>query len=113
MVEGIIQEATLNLQEKTLELGKTKTTFQAATLATNSYAVIIMPQTVAPVFVITTVSGETFRFVPDSTFNFEPGKAYSTELLMEKAPEVGAPAAFTFTVVPWTDGGSLDYQPIS
>ncbi|MBR6456996.1 MAG: fimbrillin family protein, partial [Bacteroidales bacterium] len=112
-MEGVILEATLDIQEKTLELGHNRTTFQAATLATNSYAVIIMPQTVAPTVTVTTASGETYRFTQSPAFTFESGKAYSTELTLEKAPATGAPVSLTFTVVPWTDGEALDYDNVS
>ena len=112
-VTDIVMKGKVNLEEKTLELTGPKETFEAYKLANSKYAAVVMPQTAAPVIMVT-ANGVRYRFELVAPFTFAAGFAYSADIVLEPGidPEMPVETTFSFTVVPWADGGALDYEAV-
>ena len=122
-VKGAVMDATLDLMEQEVVLGSVKKDFQAVAVGEpktknepvpyewDHYAAVIMPQKTTLTVTVVTQWGKEYNFVQDKDFVFKPGTAYQTDLHID--PLVAEPVTMDFTVVPWADGGALDYQPIS
>ncbi|MBO4605721.1 MAG: fimbrillin family protein [Bacteroidales bacterium] len=107
-IKGVVMDARLDIKEEKVVLGTTTKTFEPVKLADDSYAAVIMPQTATMSVVVTAASGTTYTFEQQAGFVYAPGTAYSTEITVDK--KSSGPVAFEFTVVPWSSGGSLDYE---
>ena len=122
-VKGAVMDATLDLMEKELVLGSVKKDFQAVTVGEpktknesvepewDHYAAVIMPQQTTLTITVVTQWGKEYDFVQDKDFTFKPGTAYQTDLHID--PLVAEPVTMDFTVVPWADGGTLDYEVVT
>ena len=110
-VKDMVMEGTVSVNEGTIALGSSKVSFEAAKVADNSYAAVVMPQTATPSIVVTVTGGTSYTFVLASAFTFEPGYAYNAALTLNEStePSHGDAASFCFTVTPWQDGGELGY----
>ncbi|MBO4466290.1 MAG: fimbrillin family protein [Bacteroidales bacterium] len=113
-VKGVVMKGKVNLEEQTLDLTGPKETVEAYKLADRKYAAVVMPQTAAPVIMVT-ANGDRYRFELDAPFTFEPGFAYSADITLEPGidPEMPVAATFSFTVTSWEDGAALDYEPVT
>ena len=122
-VKGAVMDAKLDLMEKKLILGSAKKDFQPVPVGEpkqtktepaepewDHYAAVIMPQTTTLTIKVVTLWGKEYNFVQDKDFVFKPGTAYETNLHID--PIVADPVTMDFTVVPWADGGTLDYKPV-
>lgn len=107
-ISGLVMDATLDVEAGTVSLGKTGRTFSAVSLGAGRYGAIVMPQMASPVITVTTSDGNKYTFT--SSENFAAGVSYSATLTLEDG---AGPVSFSFTVVPWSDGGSLDYRATS
>ena len=111
-IKQIVMEGTLNIAEGSIALSEDKVNFEATKLDNNNnYAAVVMPQTATPSIVVTVASGTAYTFVLAGAFTFQPGYAYNAALTLESSvtPSHGNPVAFSFTVIPWQDGGDLGY----
>lgn len=119
-VKGAVMDATLDLMDKEIVLGSVKKDFQAVPVGEpkqtkneplpdewDHYGAVIMPQTTTLTVTVITQMGKEYNFVQDKDFVFKAGTAYQTDLHID--PLVAEPVTMDFTVVPWADGGTLDY----
>ena len=106
-IQNMVMKGTVNMEDQTLEISKSKESFEAYKLSAHSYAAVVMPQAADPVMVVTTSGGKAYNCKLDSPITFEAGYAYSADLTLT-ADET----TFSFTVVPWADGGALDYESV-
>ena len=121
-VKGAVMDATLDLMEKKIVPGSAKKDFQAVPVGEpktknepvpdewDHYGAVIMPQTTTLTITLITQMGKEYNFVQDKDFVFKAGTAYQTDLHID--PLVAEPVTMDFTVVPWADGGTLDYDAV-
>ena len=107
-IKDVVMKGTVNMEDQTLEISKSKESFEAYKLSARSYAAVVMPQVADPEIVVTTSGGKTYTCRLDAPITLEAGYAYSADLTL--TPDA---ATFSFTVVPWADGGALDYEPVT
>ena len=110
-IKQLVMEGSLSIAEGTIALSESKVNFEATKLDDNSYAAIVMPQTGTPSIVVTVANGTAYTFVLASAFTFQAGYAYNAALTLSQSvtPPQGDAVAFSFTVIPWQDGGDLGY----
>ena len=111
-IKDVVMDATLDIANEAIALGTAKKSFEAAKIADNKYAAVIMPQKAAPAIVVTVASGKAYNFVLSGEFTFEMGKAYTAAITLKPGatpPTHGEAVTFSFTVTAWADGGSLEY----
>lgn len=102
---GVVLQGAMDLAKGTIDItGKEAGSVNAAQLAENQFAAIIMPQTARPALVVRTELGSTFNFALPADFTFEAGKVATAAITLKGggSGEGGREeVAFSFDVTDW------------